>query len=291
MLRSKIVSVVNICASHGRAIVAIAAILSVLCAYYSVLHFSIDTNVNKLISRDLDWRKNELELNRAFPYRNETIVAVVEAPTSELASQATAELVEHLSTRTSVFTSVREPAGGPFFSKNALLFASSDQTAAFTSQFSRARPLIQALTLALAGVQRNMYTLDAMANPLTMFASTIEDAIAGRPASFSWRELAAGKPPEERELRRIVEIRPVLDFAALEPGAAATRVIRQVVSDLKLESEYRARVRLTGPIAVQDEEFGTLKENATLNAFVSFAFLIGILWLALRSARIIAAVL
>jgi hopanoid biosynthesis associated RND transporter like protein HpnN len=199
---------------------------------------------------------------------------------------------------------VREPAGGPFFSKNALLFASSDQTAAFTSQFSRSRPLIQvlvtdqnwrglvqALTLALAGVQRNMYTLDAMANPLTMFASTIEEATAGRPASFSWRELAAGKPAEERELRRIIEIRPVLDFAALEPGAAATRVIRQVVSDLKLESEYRARVRLTGPIAVQDEEFGTLKENAALNAFVSLAFLIGILWLALRSARIIAAVL
>src|SRR5215813_10700826 len=110
MLRSKIVSVVNICASHGWTIVAIAAILSVLCAYYSVIHFSIDTNVNKLISRDLDWRKNELELNRAFPYRNETIVAVVEAPTSELASQATAELVEHLSTRTSVFTSVRKAA-------------------------------------------------------------------------------------------------------------------------------------------------------------------------------------
>jgi hopanoid biosynthesis associated RND transporter like protein HpnN len=268
------------------------------------MHFSIDTNVNKLISRDLDWRRNELELNRAFPYRNETIVAVVDAPTSELASQATAELVEQLSTRTSVFTSVREPAGGPFFSKNALLFASADQTAAFTSQFSRSRPLIQvlvtdqnwrglvqALTLALAGVQRNMYTLDAMANPLTMFASTIEEATAGRPASFSWRELAAGKPAEERELRRIIEIRPVLDFAALEPGAAATRVIRQVVSDLKLESEYRARVRLTGPIAVQDEEFGTLKENAALNAFVSLAFLIGILWLALRSARIIAAVL
>src|SRR5262249_7759237 len=235
MLRSKIVSVVNICASRGWTIVAIAAILTVLCGYYSVTHFSIDTNVNKLISRDLDWRRSELALDRAFPYRNETIIAVVEAPTSELASQATAELIEQLATRTSVFSSVREPAGGPLFSKNALLSASAEQTAAFTSQFSRATPLIQvlvsdqnwrglvqALNLALAGVQRNMYTLDAMANPLTMFANTIEDAIAGRPASFSWRELAAGKPPEERELRRIVEIRPVLDFAALDPAEAAT---------------------------------------------------------------------
>jgi hopanoid biosynthesis associated RND transporter like protein HpnN len=304
MLRSKIASVVNICASHGWPVVVIAAILAVLCGYYSAINFTIDTNVNKLISRNLDWRKNELALDAAFPYRHETIVAVIEAPTSELASQATAELVEKLSTQTAVFNSVQEPAGGPFFSKNALLFASLDQVTSFTSQFSQARPLIQvlvsdqnwrglvqSLTLALAGVQRNMYTLDAMARPLTMFASTIEDAIAGRPASFSWRELAAGKPPSPSDLRRILEIRPVLDFTALEPGAAATKAIRQTVSDLKLDSEYHARVRLTGPIAIQDEEFGTLKENAELNAIVSLAFLVGILWLALRSAKIVGAVL
>jgi uncharacterized protein len=304
MLRSKIVSVVNICASHGWTIVAIAAILTVLCGYYSAVNFTIDTNVNKLISSNLDWRKNELSLDAAFPYRHETIVAVIEAPTSELASQATAELVERLATQTAVFHSVREPAGGPFFSKNALLFASPDQVSTFTSQFSQARPLIQvlvsdqswrglvqSLTLALAGVQRNMYTLDAMARPLSMFASTIEDAVAERPASFSWRELAAGKPPAPGDLRRILEIRPVLDFAALEPGAAATKAIRQTVADLKLDTEFRARVRLTGPIAIQDEEFGTLKENAELNALVSIAFLVGILWLALRSAKIVGAVL
>ena len=37
---------------------------------------------------------------------------------------------------------------------------------------------------------------------------------------------------------------------------------------------------LTGPVAIQDEEFRTLQENADLNAVVSLAFLIGILWLA-----------
>ena len=128
MLRSKIVSVVNTCARHGWPVVIIAAILAVLCGYYSAVNFTIDTNVNKLISRDLDWRKNELTLDAAFPYRHEIIVAVVEAPTSELASQATAELIEKLATQTKVFKSVTEPAGGAFFSKNALLFASLDQT-------------------------------------------------------------------------------------------------------------------------------------------------------------------
>ncbi len=304
MLKSKIVAVVNICTRHGWPVVIVFAILTVLSSYYSAKNFSIDTNVNKLISPDLDWRKQELAVSAAFPHRNETIVAVVDAPTSELASQATSELVERLATQTNLFTLVREPAGGAFFSKNALLFASTEQVTSYTSQFSRAAPLIQvlvsdqnwrglvqSLTFALAGVQRNMYTLDAMTRPLTMFASAIEDAIAGRPANFSWRELAAGKASDPHELRRIIEIRPVLDFAALEPGEKATKAIRQVVSDLKLDTEYHARVRLTGPVAIQDEEFATLKDNAGLNATVSLTFLIGILWLALRSARIIAAVL
>src|SRR5262249_34949666 len=119
----------------------------------------------------------------------------------------------------------------------------------------------------------------------------IEDSIAGRPASFSWRELAAGKPPAPSDLRRILAIRPVLDFTALEPGAAATRAIRQTVSDLNLNTGYRARRRLTRPIAIQDGQLGTLRENAELNALVSLAFLVGILWLALRSAKIVGAVL
>ena len=35
----------------------------------------------------------------------------------------------------------------------------------------------------------------------------------------------------------------MLDFSALEPGAAATSAIRQAASDLKLGSDYRAQVR------------------------------------------------
>ena len=304
MLKSKIVSIVNICTRHVWPIVALAALLTVFCAYYSARNFSIDTDVNKLISPDLDWRKRELAVDAAFPHRHETILAVIEAPTSELATQATSELIEGLSTQTAAFTSVREPAGGAFFSKNALLFLDTEQVGAYTQEFARSqallqvlvsdqnwRGLVQALSFGLAGIQRNMYTLDNMTRPLTMFASTLEDVIAGRPASFSWRELVARKAPDPSDLRRIVEIVPTLDYGALEPGAAGTKAIRQTVDDLKLGSDYRARVRLTGPVSIQDEEFSTLKENADLNAAVSLAFLVGILWLALRSARIIVAVL
>ena len=62
----------------------------------------------------------------------------------------------------------------------------------------------------------------------------------------------------------------------LEPGRAVTDAIAQTASDLKLGADYQARVRQTGRIPTDDDEFGTLKENAGLNAAVSAAMVIGL---------------
>jgi uncharacterized protein len=304
MLKSKIVSVVNICTRHPWPVLAIATILTVLCGIYTVKNFTINTNVNRLISRDLDWRQRELALDEAFPHRKETILAVIEAPTSELATAANEALVKKLRAQPKLFKVVRPLSENEFLRRHGLLFAPTEQVKSFTSQFAQAqalfrvlvsdpslRGLVRALTFGLAGLNRKMYTLDDMTRPLSMFATTLEHVIAGQPASFSWRELVNRKPPTPSELRRIIQITPVLDYGALEPGHVATSAIRKAAADLKLGSNYQAPVRLTGPIPIQDEEFGTLKENADINAIASLGFLIGILWLALRSARIIIAVL
>src|SRR5262245_57183833 len=285
MLRSKIVSIVDICARFPWAIIAIAAILTVVTAIYSARNFSINTDVNRLISQDLDWRQRELAVDRAFPHRNETILAVIDAPTSEQATEANAAIVKRLQGQPALFQSVQSLNESEFLQKNALLFASPEEVKGFATQFAQAqalfqvlntdptlRGLVQGLTFGLAGLQRKMYTLDDMTRVLSMFSSTLEEAVAGKPASFSWRELVNRKAPTPGELRRFILIKPVLDFTQLEPGAAATNAIRQAASDLKLQSDYQAHLRLTGPIPIQDEEFGTLKEHWELNAVVSLAF-------------------
>ena len=69
-----------------------------------------------------------------------------------------------------------------------------------------------------------------------------------------------------------------------------TEAIAQTVRDLKLNSDYQARVRLTGLAPMNDDQFATIKDNAPLNAVVSIVAVFIILWLALRAARIILAV-
>src|SRR5215211_8443353 len=106
MLKSRLASIVNICTRHPWLIIIIASILTVVTAAYSVRNFAINTDVNKLISSELPWRQRELQVDKAFPHRKETIIAVVEAPTSELATQATAALVPKLTGQNALFQAV-----------------------------------------------------------------------------------------------------------------------------------------------------------------------------------------
>src|SRR5262249_45763026 len=102
--------------------------------------------------------------------------------------------------------------------------------------------------------------------------------------------LAANKPPEAADLRRFIEVQPKLDYGALEPGRAATNAIRQTAEHLRLGADDRARVRLTGLIPLDDDEFASVKQNPGMNATITILALLTILWFALRSARIIFAV-
>jgi hopanoid biosynthesis associated RND transporter like protein HpnN len=303
MLKAKLAVIVGICTRHAWSVIALASVLAVVSGIYACRHFAIDTDINRLISPDLPWRQQELAFSRAFPQRNGTIFAVVDAPTAELASRASTALAERLSGQEDLFRSVDEAQSSPLFVRDGLLFLPTDELERSLGGLTSAQPLLQtlvddpslrglqqALSLGLTGVQAKRLTLDAMTHTLSMSATTLEDALAGRPASFSWQEMMRGEPPKPGDLRRYIQIRPVLDYTSLEPGERATQSIRQAAADLKLGTQYQARVRLTGPVPIQDEEFATLKENALPNTIGTIVVVLTILWLALKSPKIILAV-
>lgn len=277
--------------------------LAVAAGVYSQRNFAINTDVAKLISPDLDWRKREIDYEKAFPGHHDTILAVVEAPTPEQARQAVTALEQKLLPQTDRFIWIRQPGGGPFFDTNGLLFLPTPEVARQTSQLASAAPIfdiliddpsIRGLTgvleFGLGGAQRGQYSRDAMARPLNMVADTVEKVLAKQPANFSWRELSSNEPLTDGDRRALLNIRPVLDFNALEPGGAATDAIRQTVKDLDLAGKYGARVRLTGPVPIANEEFATVQEGALVNHTATVLVVLFILWCALKSPRIILAV-
>src|SRR6516162_1145355 len=276
MLQQAIVTIVDFCTRYAAQIIGIAALLGLATAAYAAAHFAIDADVNKLISKDLPWRQREVAFEKSFPPKEETILAVIDAPTSELATQATAALIQKLSDQKDHFHSILEAGGGPFFQKNGLLFLPTEEVVTLTKKLGEAKPVIQTL---------------AQDSNLRGLTTALNYGLIGvRPASFSWRAMLNGRPATSDERRRFLEIRPVLDYAALMPGKVATDAIRQAVVDLDIGAKYGATLRLTGPVAIADEEYATLEEGAYTNTTVTIVVVLTILWLALRSFGIILAV-
>ena len=224
MLQQAIVSTVDYCTKYARQVVGIAILLGLVTGIYAAGHFAIDADVNKLISKDLPWRQREAAFNKFFPSQEESMLAVVDAPTSEQATQATNALIQKLSAQKDHFHSIVEGGGGPFFQKNGLLFLPAEEVVGFTKKLGEAKPVIQvlaqdsnlrglttALNYGLVGERMNHYTLDDFAGTMNMVSDTLDEAIAGRPASFSWRAMLNGRPSTTSERRRFIEIRPVLD--------------------------------------------------------------------------------
>jgi len=302
MMKSAIVGLVEFCTGRPLWIVVLAVALGGGSAFYAARHFAIKTNVNDLISRDQPWTQRGIQFLNDFPQRD--IIIVVDAPTPELVEQASAKLAAALRQRPDRFPAVNEPGSGSFFERNGLLFLPENEVVRVTDGLSRADDLLgtlaadpslrgslDALSLALIGVDRGEIKLDDLVLPMSMAANTVEAVLAGRPASFSWRALASGKPSEPQDLRRFIEVQPVLDFSDLRPGRAATQAISQVASDLKLDDGFQARVRQTGRVPMDDDEFGTITQNIGLTMTISLLLVVAVLWLALRSFRIIAAVM
>ena len=297
-----VVQTIRQCIGHAWVVVIVASLMAAASVGYSVRHFALNTDINKLISPDLPWRKREIAFDKLFA-QYDVIVAVVQAPTPELASGATAALAGGLAKHRDLFKSITIPGGGEFFARNGLLFQSTEQLKLTLDRLIAAEPLIevlagdpslrgitQTLSFGVMETQRGQNALDAMTRPMTMAAETVEGVLAGEKASFSWRTLVAGRPPGIDKLRQIVLIRPELNYAAIEPGKVATDQIRTTVADLKLAERYQANVRLTGPVPMADEEFATIKENAFLNGTITILVVLFILWRALGSGRIILAV-
>ena len=303
MLSRAVAAVVAFCTGHVWAVILVSAVLAAAGGTYAARHFSINADVGKLISPDLPWRQREIAYENLFTTGTELIVAVVDAPTPELASAAADKLVGRLSPDKALFRSVESVAASDFIARNRFLFLPTDQVAGVTGQLSRAAPLlsqltsdpslrglVQAMSLSLTGVQAGQVTLDALARPLDMSSDAIEQALRGEPARFSWYEMMNGEPATVSQLRRIITIKPVLDFHALQPGEKATDAVRQAAAGLDLAHAFGATVRLTGQVPIADEEFGTLKQGAFLNGAITLAVVLLILWLALKSFRIIVAV-
>ncbi|MFZ1990719.1 MAG: MMPL family transporter, partial [Alphaproteobacteria bacterium] len=291
---------VAFCCRYAWPVALVALLFGVGSAIYVSQNFQINTNSDDLISANVPWRKLEAVYDKKFPQQNNLLLVVVDGATPELTHAAVVSLAAKLAPRTDVFLNAHRPTTDTFFERNGLLFLSLAEVKETTQKIINAqaflgglavdpsvRGVMNSLDTALTGVDHDQAKLADLSRPMTAISDTLEQVTQGKQAFLSWQSLITGRAPSREELRGFIEVQPKLDYGALEPGAKASAVVRQAARDLGLTPDRGVRVRLTGPIPLADEEFSTLAERATLMTTAMLVAVLVVLWLAVRSFRII----
>ncbi len=300
-MNSAIVRIVDFCARYRRTIVVVGTLLLLGAAAFDVARFSINTDIEGLISQDLPWRQRELQLSKAFPQKG--ILVVVKALTAENAEQATNALAQALAKNPDLFPVMEQLDSGDFFERNGMLFESPADVRKTAEGLMKAQPFIAALagdpslrgvmttlSFAAGAVQAGRIKLEQLAWPLSLADQTLSDVLSGKPATFSWQQLLQGHPLPEKQLRHLIGVEPKLDFSELQPGLRAEQGIRRAAADLDLQNKYGATVELTGQVPMNDDQFSVIRYSAVRDTLTAVFGVLIILWLALRSWKIIAAV-
>lgn len=280
-------------------------LLSALALMIVVDRFAMTTDTAALIAPDVPWRQQERAMEAAFPQLRDAMLVMIDGATPELAEDATKRLAMRLAGDNKHFRRVSRPDGGDFFAREGLLFGSEQEVREATTALIEAQPMLGPLAAdpSLRGVAGAVSAMaDGLATgrvageridrPVRALADAVDGALNGRPQPFSWQKLlAAEKAGLAPPTRRLILAQPLLDHGALMPGAAASDAVRQAAATLGLDAAHGVRVQLTGEVPLADEEFATLQENIGFVGFVMLAAMLMTLWLATRSARLVAAIM
>ena len=302
MTSTPIARVVAACCRSAWLVTAAGLLLAVAAAWYASGHFAMTTNTDALISSKLKWRRDSQAMDRAFPQNADITAVVIDGRTPELAEAAADRLAAALQGRPQILN-VRRPTGGPFFEKEGLLLLPLSEVQGTINQLMQAqgflgplaadpslRGVMNALDSAAVGVQHGQASLAQLDKPMAGLGEALGKVADGQPAYFSWQALFASGPHAAGD-RQFILVRPKLDYASVQPGEVSSNTIRRVAAGLKLDPSHGVRVRLTGSVPLDDEQLSSLKERAWLISGVMIAAMVAMLWLGVRSWKLIGAIL
>jgi hopanoid biosynthesis associated RND transporter like protein HpnN len=297
-IRAILPRLVHFCSCRRVIVLPAGLVLASLCVFAAAHRLGVTTDTSLLFSDSLVWKQQSRALTRDFPQNDGLLVAVIDARIPEEAEATAAALAAKLRADGGLFKQVTQPDTSPYLQKNAFLLIDPKSLQDLLDRTVDAQPflgqlvadpslrgLFSALALVAEGAGRGI-AAPALAPALGQFHRALAAAAAGHPSPLSWEDLLAGPLAEQAGKYRFVTVRPVLDFTALQPGGKATSVMRAAADSLPYVRSGEARVRLTGQVALDDEEFATVAQGAAIGLGGSFLLVLVWLFAALRSWRL-----
>ena len=299
-----LVGLVDLCRRNALSVIFAGLLLVFFSGWYAAGHLGITTDTDKMFAASLPWRQRAETFKKLFPQFQDLLVAVIDAKEPEEAETTADSLAKALAGDREHFFSVRRPDASPFLKQEGLLFLDTAQLESLTDRMIDAQPflgelakdpsargLFDALSLLGTGIEQGQVNLAPYRTALAGFHDAMTSALTGHPHPLSWVRLLGGELADLGGRYKFVLVQPRVDHTTLQPGGAATKAIRSAAANLEFVRSGEARVRITGNVALADEEFASVAEGAATGLIGSFVLIALWLFLAVHSWRLIAPIL
>ncbi|QDH13573.1 MMPL family transporter [Formicincola oecophyllae] len=291
-------------AKHAKLVLALAALLIVLSCVVSAHRLGIITDTDKLFAEDLPWRQESMKIERLFPGQKDSLVAVISGDIPEERIEAARQLTAVLSHEPKYFLSATAPGDNPFYNTHGLLFLEPKQLDDLLNSIIAAQPflgtmaanpsavgLFQTFDLIALGLSQNQPIPSGFTPALEGFAKALDADVSGHPQPLSWQNLLAGNLAKMGGDYSFVLTHPRQNFASLEPSEDAVKAMRAAFNNLPLAKAGAVHCLITGDDKLNDEELSTVADGMGVGLALSFALVALWLSLAVRSWRIVVAIL
>jgi hopanoid biosynthesis associated RND transporter like protein HpnN len=303
-VQTKLAAIARLSSRHSFWVVLVGVVIAIGCAFYTARHLGIDTNTDDLFSPHLPWRQAQTAMNADFPQYQDLLVGVVDAKTPEEADATAAAITKAVAADRAHFKTVRRPDDLSFFKTEGLLFLDQTSLQKLLDSLVQAQPfigqlaadpsmrgLLTAIGLLGQGAAQGQVDLSGYKTALEGFDSGLTAAAQGHPVPLSWQRLLGGSISDRAGPSRFVLVQPVQDYGVIEPGAEATTALRQIAAHVPAIESGRATFRITGQIALADQQFASLTQGIVLDTVISVGLILLWLVLAVRRLRYILAIM
>jgi uncharacterized protein len=300
ILRNILTGVALFSATHGWLTLGLAVAIAAGSLTLVATNLQFNSDKESLVAETASFKQRNAAFDKAFPQFLNSLVIVIDAPTSakaqDIAELVTAELVAAPENYKNVFFA----EGDPFFHKHGLLYLNPQALEHQVDLLADAEP-------ALAAIATNP-TLEGIFDLLAL-GITARGTGDSLPPSFdrltselltTSQAVASGSNAEPlggfleigglESTRRVIAVQPALDYTSQSAERAAIQHIRTLLAEPQFSSEG-VRIRLTGRVALADDEIWAIQDSVFLAGILSTLFAGALLGFALRSWRLIATIL
>jgi hopanoid biosynthesis associated RND transporter like protein HpnN len=203
------------------------------------------------------------------------------------------QLADEMRREPELFVSVFLPEDDEFFERNGLMYLSVAELEALSDRLTDAQPLLGlikqrgngagvidviARTIEAEGPAANRDQLDVLYAELSR---VLDSAATDEPQAMRWGRLVSLATPAGS--RSMLLVQPQLDFSRVQPARPAIERMRALADELAAELDHGVSLRLTGTLAMEHEELGSVSRGAGLAGLAALVLVVAVLAWALRS--------